>query len=252
MPGAGTIARLSLPVPVAAGSNTLKVDEGGGYLTATVTPAEYFWRANATSGDLCHAAAAALSAATGVTYAVSLLSTGQLKIERQPHAAFSINWGTGTLSSALLGFVGGVDLAAGGVLTSDHQVGRAFFAEQEYLKDTEETPSSLTTVRPTAGGRVRTSSWRLLQLRTVLFAQLPGRKIRTAEEVRTNEAFQRLWEEMTRRPRFEFTRDWLTNPTPDGLYVVTDEKWLREFPARLVPQMARRYDLEIPMQRCVG
>ena len=276
MPGAGTIPRFSWPQLITRGASdmiTFEERPAGAWeppLWGTVLGAQgaseesdFFHRDNGSDQDFANGLQTALregSAAgpNGWTYSVDINDNGTYTIYSDAGGAqrlFRLRWDLSWLNSNLYGFTSITYTAANLTgtrweITSPNQAANLWLPEQAYTDDTEEIPIHHAIQAVSMSGRRRTQRWGLGRaFREVFCDFLPPNKIFIAEEDRVNEAFERFYLHAASGGRFEFTRHW-TNPllkSPDGVYVISDDKWLNGWPVAIPSGMIRLYDVRFPM-----
>lgn len=261
---AGTIPRFAWPIEVANGTtDRVEFDVGGGAVSANLIPGgadvTAFWRNDATAADLCQMLDVGLTAAAGgPAYQCSLLATGVLRITSD--AQFTIHAGAaGTTADRLwFGWNAGNRIAAwtGAVwqLDGDFQTGHTWWPErtdlQYFIEDSERLPAYSSSMTRSMNGRIRVARWASRTEREILIDLLPDRKVLTAAESRTQEAFERFYAAMSQGTRFEFCPDW-TVPATYATYQVPVGEWIQRFPCERTPGVLRRWNLRFPMQAYV-
>ena len=258
MAGAGTTPQFSWPAVLTASNNVLEFDENGPNLTATLAAGSHFWRGAGAADagaatDLAHVLKVALDAAGGQVYTVTLADSGLLTVTAA--AVFALHWGSvvSTVTDALFGS-NGASTALATSHTSNFQVGNAWHPEQIYIEDSEAVPSYASSVTPLMNGRTRTQRWGSRTKRRILVDVLPPRKVFQAEEVRSQESFQRFYDSLSQGVRFELCPDF---PNTRGTYstLVPDPdapQWIEQWPATIPHATVRRYNIELLMQSYVS
>ena len=262
MPGAGTTPQFRWPAVIDSTNDEIRYSDGGGATEADVGDGTFFWRGDGSADDLAvrlDTALTAASAATGggLTFTVVLGDDGILTITGTGAFVLDFSHANTDADPALYGFAAASYTSAADVITSPNQVGSAFHPEQEYVEDTEDTPLYRSVSTPLMNGRVRTQRWGARTKRAVVLDVLPPRKVFTAEETRTGEAFERFFAHLTTGGRFEFCRDFPTangNRGTYGTYVPDpdDPQFLNSWPTSLPPGSLRRWDVVLPMQAYVA
>lgn len=249
--GAGTIPKWAWGYTIDASNKSLVVRTDGHDETLALAEGTYYWRADDSDDDLCAILKTALNTnGYGGVYSVTLTSAGKLSI--QCTKAFQLRWADGatTLPKADFGFYG--NTSSSGVsppytMVGYTQVSNVWLPEQVYVRDTEEYPEVSRSVAHTLSGRMRAAVHATRYLRDVEVDLLPAKKIFTAQEASTHEAYERLYTVLQAGEPVEFARDWTNNPDAYGTYVVPEPEW-----ATIPTQLVSLYTIKMRMRKYVG
>ena len=259
MAGAGTTPQFRWPSVIDSTNKVVRYTDLSGSADCTIAEGTFFWRDDATADDWQVRFQAALDAAavatgSGVTYTVSLLDSGFITILASG-GVFVLEWNHAntTADRTLFGFDPG-PTTSGGSVTSDFQVGNAWFPEQIYVDDSEDVPFYRGQITGIMNGRTRTQRWGSLTKRQILIDVLHPNKVFQAEETVPNESFQRFQAWLSTGGRFEFCRNFISAKATWSTYVLDPDNptAIQAWPATIPHGTIRRYDVALAMQRYVA
>jgi len=259
-----TIPSFAWPIVIDATNGNIRINAGGGDVTATIPAGTYFWRGDASANDMAAVVSAAMLAASASAFIWSLLSDGTVSIACA--ATSEINWADAltTADPAVFGF----DAVNEGPLDDiygDFQVGRSWFPESERIHDSRDEPRYEASQQRMADGSVDTQEWADHFIRDVLLDRLMPCKIFQSEETvgQEQEAWRQgvggeerpsLWwacgERLEYCPDFASRAGALTNPGTRTTYKPRAD--LEEPNIVITAGTVDRYDVLLRMQYYVA
>lgn len=249
---AGYNPRFAWPIVIDSTCDQFRIDEGGGDLVVDVPDGTYYWRDDGTASDFCLVLKTALELAGALTYTVTVATTGIITISAT--GAWTLRFAAAhDFAPTLLG-VTDADHASAGVtnaVVGTYQVACAWYVQQMIIEDDETTEASAAVVARLENGRNRPVVYGLRYTRNILIDALPTSEVLVANESVPQRSFQRFYRYAMTGGRFELATD-SSVPGTYTAYQVTDEGWMRVFPATRTPRTIQRWDVRVPLSLYVA